>query len=85
MHRCAVVAGGKLDTADQLEARLPGYRNSRFIPFESVMVGDGEGIESGRNRSADEFLGTCSAIGEIRVGMKVDQILNLMILLVRVR
>jgi hypothetical protein len=69
----AIVAGRKLDAANQLQSCAPRNRDSGFVAFEGVMVGDGQRFKLGLAGGINQFIGTEGSIRVIGVGVKVDQ------------
>ena len=74
MHASPVKLGGTLDSADQLDVRIAGFRLCLVIAGECVVVGDGYRYEPGISRPPNQLARGARAVGLVRVGMKINQI-----------
>ena len=63
----AVQLGGKLDAADQFEARFGGQRYGLIVAFQGVVVGDAEGRYPGAKGFRHELRRRTTAVRFVSV------------------
>ena len=62
MDRIALIAGGKLDAADQFETGGGGERNCLVIALKRIVIGDGKSTEACTHRLCHQFFGSEGAV-----------------------
>ena len=69
-----LAVGTQLHSANQFQAGRSGCRKRGIVAGERVVIGNAKRFNPSAHRKANNILGSCRAVGTVRVCVQIDQI-----------